>query len=61
MKTTYIVLGVIGILMYNIFLIQRDQKMFDGYDNMNAKEHYCSQLKVWHPDCKVVVSHSRTS
>jgi len=27
--------------------------MFEGYDNMNAKEHYCSELKVWHPDCKV--------
>ena len=53
MKTSYIFLAFIGILMYNVFLIQRDQKMFEGYDNMNAKEHYCSQLKVWHPDCKV--------
>ena len=53
MKTSYIFFAVIGILMYNVFLIQRDQKMFDGYDKMNAKEHYCSQLKVTHPDCKL--------
>jgi hypothetical protein len=53
MKTTYIFLGIIGILMYNMFLIQRDQKMFEGYNKMNAKEHHCSELKVWHPDCKV--------
>jgi len=52
----YVISGLIGfavILGWNVFLVQRDQKMFDGYDKMNAKEHYCSQLKVWHPDCKV--------
>jgi len=53
MNKTYIFLAVIAILGYNMFLIQRDQKMFNSYDNMNAKEHYCSQLKVWHPDCKI--------
>jgi hypothetical protein len=53
MKTYHWFFLVIAILMWNGFLIQRDKKMFDAYDNMNAKEHYCSQLKVWHPDCKV--------
>lgn len=51
MKTSYIFLAFIAILMYNAFLINRDQKMFEGYDN--AKEHYCAQLNTWHPDCKV--------
>jgi hypothetical protein len=32
MKTSYIFLAFIGILMYNVFLIQRDQKMFEAYD-----------------------------
>jgi len=53
MKTSYIFLAVIGILMYNVVLIKRDQKMFDGYDKMTAKEHYCSQIKTWSHDCKV--------
>ena len=54
MKVSYIFLAFIGILMYNAFLINRDQKMFDGYrDHMNAKEHYCAQLNTWHPDCKL--------
>jgi hypothetical protein len=53
MKLPYIVLAAGAILVYNVFLIQRDQKMFEGYDKMTAKEHYCSQLKVWHPDCKL--------
>jgi len=33
MKTTYIFLAFIAILMYNVLLIQRDQKMFQGYDS----------------------------
>jgi len=33
MKTTYIFLAFIGLLMYNVFLIQRDQRMFEGYDS----------------------------
>jgi hypothetical protein len=53
MKTYHWFFLVIAILMWNGMLIKRDQNMFDGYDKMNAKEHYCSQLKVWHPDCKI--------
>jgi hypothetical protein len=42
---TYALLAVIGILVYNGFLIQRDQKMFDAYDRA------CAALPVGHPDC----------
>jgi len=53
MKTYHWFFFVIAILMWNGMMIKRDQKMFDAYDRMNAKEHYCSQLKTWHPDCKI--------
>lgn len=57
MKSTqisYIFLAVIGLLLYNVFLIQRDQKMFDAYyGKQTPHEKACAQLKVWHPDCKV--------
>lgn len=45
MKTSYIFLAFIGILMYNVFLAQRDAKMFDAYDRA------CAQLPQGHPDC----------
>jgi hypothetical protein len=46
MKTSYIFLAFIGILMYNVFLAQRDQKMFDAYDQA------CAELSKPHPDCR---------
>lgn len=46
MKTSYIFLGVIAIIMYNGFLIKRDQKMFEAYDKV------CSELSQPHPDCR---------
>lgn len=46
MKTTYIFLAVIGILMYNAFLIQRDDKLMKAYDTA------CAQLPHPHPDCR---------
>jgi len=46
MKTTYVFLAVIGILMYNAFLIQRDDKMFKAYDQA------CAALPKPHPDCR---------
>ena len=45
MKTTYIFLAFIGILMYNVFLAQRDQRMFEAYDQA------CAELPSGHPDC----------
>ena len=49
MRTSYIFLAFIAILMYNAFLINRDDKMFDAYYQETPKEQYCA----WHPDCKV--------
>jgi hypothetical protein len=43
MKVSYIYLGVIAILMWNGFIIQRDQKLFKAYDA-------CTQF-THHPDC----------
>ena len=43
MKTTYIYLGVIAILMWNGFLIKRDDAMYKAYDACN---HF-----TYHPDC----------
>lgn len=46
MKITYIFLALIGILMYNGMLIQRDQQLFKAYDSA------CAQLPQPHPDCR---------
>ena len=45
MKLSYMILAVAAILVYNIFLIQRDQKMFEAYDQA------CAELPTGHPDC----------
>jgi len=42
----WILLGVVGITSYNIFLIQRDYKMFEAYDLA------CAELPQPHPDCR---------
>jgi predicted SAM-dependent methyltransferase len=46
MKTTYIFLAFIGILMYNVALAKRDQQLFKAYDAV------CQQLPQPHPDCR---------
>jgi hypothetical protein len=38
MKTTYIFLAVIGILMYNGMLAKRDQELFKAYDRACAQQ-----------------------
>jgi hypothetical protein len=48
MKTSYWFLAVIGILMYQGLMIQRDQKMFNAYDKI------CSELPQPHPDCRYI-------
>jgi len=66
MKSTqisYIFLAVIGILMYNVFLIQRDEKLFKSYyvekakaerlSSMTPKERFCASQAHWHPDCNL--------
>ena len=44
MKIPYILLAVISILLYNVFLIQRDQKLFEAYDKLCATQS--------HPNCR---------
>ena len=64
---TYTFLGVIAILMYQIFLIHRDTQMFKSYDNatrklsqspsglieLTPKEKFCKSQAHWHPDCNL--------
>ena len=53
MKTYQWFFLVIAILMWNGMLIQRDKKMFDGYDKLTPKEQFCKQQSGWHPDCNL--------
>jgi hypothetical protein len=38
MKSSYIFLGVIAVLLWNVSLIHRDQKLFDAYEKKAAIE-----------------------
>ena len=44
MRTSYIFLAFIGILMYNAFLANRDSKMLEAYDKICAEQ-------VSNPNC----------
>jgi hypothetical protein len=46
MKTSYIYLGVIAILMWNGMLAKRDQELFKAYDKV------CAELPQSHPNCR---------
>lgn len=48
MKKIYISTAFLSILVWNAFLIQRDQKLFQAYDSD------CAELSSAHPDCKYV-------
>lgn len=48
---TYIYLGVIAILGWNIWAIQRDAKPLKAYDYQKGKIDFCSSHAGWHPDC----------
>jgi len=51
MKLRYLIVGGIGFIVgWNIFLIQRDQKLFN---DLTPKEQFCKQQAGWHPDCNV--------
>ena len=47
----YVTLVVSVIVGWNLFLIQRDNKMFEGYKNRQAQ--ICEQMKSFHPDCHI--------
>ncbi len=56
MNRKYVVVGLIGlsaIIGYNAFLVQRDAKLLEAYNQPTPQERYCDHLKTWHPDCKV--------
>ena len=51
MKTSYILLAFIGILIYNAILANRDAKMFEAYDKMfQAYNKMCTEQPA-NPNC----------
>jgi hypothetical protein len=46
----YATLAFAAILGWNVFLIQRDNKMFDAYKQRQAQ--VCEQIKEFSPDCQ---------
>jgi hypothetical protein len=50
---SFIVVAIGAIIGWNVFLIQRDQKLFEAYNQPTPKEVYWSQLPQPHPDCTV--------
>jgi hypothetical protein len=55
MKKRYFVLIALGLIGYNLFLIQRDNALFEAYNQPTPKERYCKTLSPsqFHPDCNV--------
>jgi len=67
MKSKVIAYGVVAFLLslgWNMFLIQRDKKMFDAYEKSAAIERlknppssslksWCERQAGWHPDCNL--------
>lgn len=47
----YVTLAFGAIVGWNLFLIQRDNKMFEGYKN--RQQQICEQIKSFHPDCHI--------
>jgi hypothetical protein len=45
----YVTLAFAAIVGWNVFLIQRDNKMFEGYKQRQAQ--VCEQIKEFSPDC----------
>ena len=59
---THFFLAFIAVLLWNSFLIKRDQQLFDAYEKQAAIEQsknptvssiksWCNQQAGWHPDC----------
>lgn len=38
---------------YNVFLVARDNKLFDAYYGKTRHQQACEQMKQWHPDCNL--------
>ena len=60
---TATVLGVVAIIGWNVFCIQRDDKLYKAYyhekakaerlASMNQHQKFCASQAGWHPDCVV--------
>jgi len=48
----YATLAFAAILGWNVFLIQRDNRMFDAYKNRH--QQVCQEMKSFHPDCQEI-------
>jgi hypothetical protein len=72
MNRKYIItfaLGFAAIIGWNVFLIQRDERLYDSYYRAKAienlqkppssdityspKERFCQSQAKWHPDCNL--------
>jgi len=42
---------ILAMCAWQVFLIQRDNKMFEGY--RNRQQQICEQIKEFHPDCHI--------
>lgn len=48
----FFLLAILGMVSYNVFLIERDRKMFDTYyGGSTAAKRACAEMKSFHPDC----------
>ena len=45
---TFIYLTIIGLIGWNVFLAQRDQKLYDSFDKIKHSVPV-EQLSTWHP------------
>jgi hypothetical protein len=53
MQSKYFGAGILALFVmigWNVFLIQRDSKLFDAYKQRNAE--VCAQIKSFHSDCQ---------
>jgi hypothetical protein len=61
---SYGLLAFFAVIGWNVFLIQRDKKMFDVYEKRTAMERlkhpptsslktWCERQAGWHPDCNL--------
>ena len=48
-----IVAGIVVIIGWNAWCIQRDDALFKAYYQQKAHQEFCSQQAGWHPDCNV--------
>lgn len=59
---SYGAIAFFAVIAWNVFLVERDKKMFDAYDKATGIERlkypptsslktWCERQAGWHPDC----------